>query len=341
MKVQTHTLPRFLWRWLLIASFVGAACLLSPLRPAPAQQQSNPPGQSARPESNNEGKVTVSTEVISLTVSVTDPQGRFISGLEKRAFEVYENKVAQEISFFGAEDGPASVGIVFDLSGSMHGEKIRHAQEALARFIQTCHPEDDYCLIGFNQRAEVLVESTRDSESLLARLSGIEPRGDTALYDAVALGLGQVVHGKWPKRALIVISDGEDNNSRVTFKKIRQMVKEADVTIYTILIKGSMPHGIGQAVLGTLAETSGGQSFNPENAEQMSEAFEKIALELRRLYSLGYVPASFVPDGKWRKLKVRVTPPPDQPLIVVRTRMGYYAVPDRARRDQNAAGLDN
>jgi Ca-activated chloride channel family protein len=336
MKDQAHTTLRLL----LVSSLFLTILMLA--QPALAQQSRKTfVPDSAGTSPGNDDRVAISTEVISVTVSVTDIEGRMITGLGKNAFSIYEDKVAQEISFFSAQDSPASIGVIFDLSGSMQGQKIARAREALKHFIETSHADDDYCLIGFNDRAEVLMESTGDSEALLSRLSGVQPRGDTALYDAVALGLDQVTRGRWPRRALIVISDGEDNNSRIAFRKIRQMVKESDVAIYGILIREYIPRGLGDLVMEELGAVSGGRNYLADSVEQMSAAFEKIALELRQQYSIGYIPSRFVADGKWRKIKVRVTPSPDSPKLVVRSREGYYAVADRSRRTQAHAGTGN
>ncbi|HWQ33299.1 MAG TPA: VWA domain-containing protein [Blastocatellia bacterium] len=324
--------PRALLRLLCVACLLALTLATVLSRTGPGQQ----PRTAFTPSApGDDGRVAISTEVISVTVSITDTHGRFITGLPRDAFQVYEDKVVQEVSFFSAQDAPASIGVVFDLSGSMQGEKIRRARAALRQFIQTSHPDDEYSLIGFSDRAQVLLENTSDSEALLNRLAGIQPGGDTALYDAVGLGLGQVSQGKWPKRALIIISDGEDNNSRLTLKKIRQMVKEADVLIYGILIREYVPRGLGDLVMDELSRISGGRYFLADGPEQMTEAFDRIALELRQQYSIGYVPTRFVADGKWRRIRVRVTPPPDNSKIVVRAREGYYAVADRSHRTRN------
>ncbi|MFN0121418.1 MAG: VWA domain-containing protein [Blastocatellia bacterium] len=296
---------------------------------APAQVPS-----AATADDSREEKIRVNTNVISLRVSVTDARGKFIPSLEQAAFHVYEDKIPQEISYFSAQDTPASICVVFDLSGSMTGEKVMRAREALRRFIQTSHQDDEYSLVGFNQQAEVLLENTCDSDRLLSRLTGLRPKGDTALYDAVMLGLAQLAHGKWTKRALIVLSDGEDNSSRATFRQIRRAVQEADVTIYGVLIQDMLMTRFGASVMQDLALVSGGQAYTPDNPEQMSEIFEKIALELRQQYSIGYTPTSFVADGKWRKLKVLVTLPPETVYaggrVIVGARQGYFAVPEKS-----------
>src|SRR6266545_948792 len=151
--------------------------------------------------------VAINTDLVSLRVSVTDKEGRFVSGLSQGAFAVYEDGVRQEISFFSEQDVPVAVGVVLDVSGSMNGGKIMRAREALRHFIQTSHEDDEYFLIGFNDRPQLLLEGARGNDAMLARISGIEPQGDTALYDAIAFGLEQVKRSRLNKRALIVISE--------------------------------------------------------------------------------------------------------------------------------------
>jgi Ca-activated chloride channel homolog len=291
------------------------------------------------PETGEEARLRVNTEVVSLTVSVSDQEGRFLPGLTKQDFKVMDDRVIQEISYFSDGDAPASVGIVFDLSSSMSVGKINRAREALARFIQTSHQEDEYFLIGFRDHAEVLLAGTRDSEALLQRVGSLRPEGETALYDGVALALKQVFQGRYAKRALIVISDGEDNHSRTTYNQVRRQLQEANVTIWTVLIGPLLPRSNGGAVLDKLAAVSGGKSFFPRNAEKMSEDFEQIALELRRQYSIGYSPSNLAADGKWHRIKVEVAPSATATRAVVRTRTGYYAGRSATRTDFVTASM--
>jgi Ca-activated chloride channel family protein len=271
--------------------------------------------------------IAISTDLVSLQVSVIDKEGQSAPGLDREAFAVYEDGVRQEISFFSNQDAPAAVGVVLDVSGSMTGEKISRAREALRRFIQTSHEEDEYFLISFNQYPHLLLDGTRGSEEMLARISGVEPQGNTALYDTIAFSLEQVKRSRLNKRALIVISDGEDNRSRLDSGDVKRMLREAGITVYTILIGPLLPRSNGSGVMEGLASATGGKSYFPGNAEKMSEAFEQIALELRRQYSLGYTLPNLVTDGKWRRIEVKVTPPPGFPRLVVRMRKGYYALP--------------
>lgn len=276
--------------------------------------------------------VRIRTDLVTLTLTVTDLYGRYVSGLTKNAFTVFDNNKEQEITFFSDSDAPVSVGILFDVSGSMSGDKVRKARTALQRFINSSHPSDEYFLIAFNTRAELLLDRTRDSDAVLQKLTLIQPARNTALYDAVYLGLERVTRGTHQKRALLIISDGQDNSSRYNFGEVRRLMKESDVVTYAvgILDRGDAgsPLGMqGQAFLDELASVSGGKSFYPNNAVEMDEIFERIALELRLQYSIGYTPKDFEPDGKWRKVKVKVKPPRGIQRLTVRSREGYYATP--------------
>lgn len=274
----------------------------------------------------------VRTDLVSLTLTVTDLYGRYVSGLTKKAFTIVDNDREQEITYFSDADAPVSVGVLFDVSGSMSGDKIVKARNALKRFVATSHPSDEYFLIAFNNRAQLLLDRTRDGEALLQKLTLVEPRQNTALYDAVYLGLDRVTRGSHQKRALLIISDGQDNASRYNFGEVRRLMKESDVVTYAVGIVDAgdlgSPLGMqGQAFLDELTSVTGGKSFYPTSDVEMDEIFERIALELRHQYSIGYTPTDFQPDGKWRKVKVKVKPPRGLPRLTVRGREGYYATP--------------
>jgi Ca-activated chloride channel family protein len=273
--------------------------------------------------------VIVHSDLITLTVTVTDTYGRFVTGLGKNAFTIFDDKTQQEISFFSDEDAPVSLGVVFDVSGSMGGDKISRAREALSKFVDTSHARDEYFLIGFNNRAQLLLDHTRDSDALMQKLTFIQTHGQTALYDATYLGVERVTRGVHPKRAILLISDGQDNSSRYTFTELKRLLKESDVIIYAIGIVNSSDDSQlgsgGRAILEELAGVSGGKAFFPSTSAEMNDTFERIALELRTQYSIGYRPAAFANDGKWHKLKIKVQPPRGFPRLFVRGREGYFA----------------
>ncbi len=277
----------------------------------------------------NDRPVITHTDMVTLTVTVTDTYGRFVTGLGKGSFTVTDDKVAQDITFFSDEDAPVSLGVIFDVSGSMGGEKINKAREALKKFIETSHTGDEYFLIGFNNRAQLLLDRTRDSDAMMQKLTFVQTKGQTALYDACYLGVERVTRGAHPKRAVLLISDGQDNSSRYTFTELRRMLKESDVIIYAVGIvdgndEGTLGYG-GRAILEELAGVSGGKAFFPSSGAEMNDTFERIALELRTQYSIGFRPTNFVNNGKWHKLKIKVQPPRGFPRLFVRGREGYYA----------------
>lgn len=272
--------------------------------------------------------INLSTNLVSVAVTVTDRNGQAIAGLRKEDFRVYDDKVEQPISYFSDEDAPASIGIIFDTSGSMSGDAFERAKEALTRFIQTSHPRDEYFLIGISSTPQLLLDRTRDGKAVLDKFTYAQPHGNTAIYDAVYLGVERLTHATYPRRAIILISDGEENNSRYSFRKLRQELDESGVVVYTLRVGAlPLPKSISWMIMDPLASISGGKAYWPRSSERMDEAFEQIALDLRRQYSIGYLPANFAADGRRHKLKVVLAAPREQAQqIVVRYREGYYAV---------------
>ena len=271
--------------------------------------------------------IRVDTDLVTLTLTVADNWNRYVSNLTKKHFTVFENGVEQEISFFSDMDSPASIGIIYDISGSMAEGKIQRARFALERFIKTSHPSDEYSLIAFNDKVKLLADRTRDANAILDKFSLLKAGGNTAFYDAVYLGVDRVIRGSHNKRALLIISDGQDNSSRYSLPEVRRYLKEADVIIYSVGIYAGN-EGIegfyGQGLLKELSEATGGEAFF---GGDIDDIFERIALQLRHQYSIGYIPKEFNQDGKWRSLKVTIKPPRGMPRLNVRARKGYYATP--------------
>jgi len=300
----------------------------------PSQQGTSPqkaPTKIELPGGDVDDKTPVitNTDLITFTVTVTDIYGRFVSGLGKNAFSIFDEKQPQDITFFSDDDSPVSVGILFDVSGSMSGDKVRRARDALSHFVQTSHDRDEYFLIGFNSRAQLLMDRTRDGNAVLDKLTFVQTKNNTALYDACYLGVERVQRGTHPKRALLLISDGQDNNSRYTANDLRKMLKESDVAVYAIGIEESGNGSLameGSAILDEIAGISGGKAFFPRSNAEMDDIFEQIAIELRHQYSIGYKPKDFKPDGRWHHIKVKVNPPRGLPRLFVRSKEGYYAL---------------
>jgi Ca-activated chloride channel family protein len=313
------------WIFLTLVLLCGGALTTTSLAQTP---EPTPPVE----EEDNK-TISIKTDLVTLTLTVTDLYGRLVSGLKKSDFTVFDNNQEQEISFFSDADAPASIGILFDVSDSMSGEKIGKARKALGKFINTSHPSDEYFLIGFNSRAQLLLDRTRDGDAVLEKLTLVKPKDNTALYDACYLGVERVTRGTRQKKAMLIISDGQDNASRYNFGEVRRLLKESDVTVYAVGIMdrgdaGSVMGMQGQAFLDELTSVTGGKSFYPSTDVEMDEIFERIALELRHQYSIGFTPKDFNPDGKWHKVKVKVKPPRGLSRLTTRTREGYYASPN-------------
>ena len=286
-----------------------------------SEQTSPPPN---RPP--GEAPVVINTDLVTVTVRVTDRDGRHVSGLEKKAFTIYDDRVPQQIKFFSDADTPVSLAIIFDTSNSMSGDKIMRAREALVRFVETSHRADEYFLISFSDRAQLLLDRTRDPDAMLAKFTYVTPRGETALYDATYLGVEKVILGSRPRRAILLITDGNDTCSRYTLRELRQSLQESDVVVYAIgiLAFSRSEASRGRMTLKELASVTGGKAFFPDNRSEMVEAFERIALELRSQYSIGYRPTDLTRERRWHRIKVELMLS-DRSRLLVRSREGFYA----------------
>jgi Ca-activated chloride channel family protein len=266
----------------------------------------------------------VGVETVFVKVSVTDPLNRYVTGLEKEHFKVYEDKVEQAVSHFHQQSAPISVGLIFDVSASMKdNNNIKKAKSAITRFLQTGNPEDEYFLITFNQKTTLVQSFTAQSAALQNDVAFQKPGGRTAMYDAVYMGLDQIKGAKNEKKALIVITDGEDNSSRYSPSEVREFAKESDVQIYAIGEEGKL--GYGRTEIQGLVGMTGGRTFFPNNFNELDYYIDLVHAELRTQYVLGYVPANKAHDGKWRRIKVRLDAPQGLPKLIVHAKEGYYA----------------
>jgi Ca-activated chloride channel family protein len=267
-------------------------------------------------------RFTVEVPTVLVRVTVTDPLNRYVVGLEKQHFKLYEDKVEQTISHFSNDKAPISVGIILDTSGSM-GDNILSARTSVARFLDQGDPSDEYFLVGFNERSTLLQDFTSESDSLRNDISVTTPKGRTALFDAIYLGLEKMGQARNDKKALIVITDGEDNTSRYTYGEVKDFVKESDTQIYVIGERGEL--GYGRQIINDIVRLTGGRAFFPHNFKQLDYFVDLIHTELRNQYVLGYVPLDRNFHGEWRKLQVKLDPPEGLPKLSVRAREGYYA----------------
>jgi Ca-activated chloride channel family protein len=287
-------------------------------------QQSTP----QQPQKNNTVKVDVDLTLVNATV-MERMQGRVVTDLKPEAFEVWEDKVQQSIAYFSEEDVPLSLGVIFDISGSMK-EKLSVARDAAVAFLQTGNPDDEYFLVEFSGKPEVTQDFTTDVSRLRNHLMFVPANGMTALYDAVYVGLNKLKDGTNTKKALLLITDGEDNHSRYSFSNVRDFIKEQDVELYAIGIVSDYNSGLaagrtGRATIEDLTDLTGGRAFFPESIFELPDICTKIAVELKNQYVLGYRSTNEVKDGKWRRISLKVHPPVGMPDMIVRGKSGYYA----------------
>lgn len=273
----------------------------------------------------------VDANLVLIPVTVTDPMNRFVTGLEKNHFKLTEDNVEQTITHFASEDAPLSVGIVFDTSGSM-GVKLQKSRQAVAQFCKTANPTDEFFLIQFNDRPVLTQTFTTRVEEIQSRLTFAQSKGRTALLDAVYLALHEMKKASNPRKAIFIISDGGDNNSRYTEGEIRKLVREADVQIFGIGIyeplgsRGRTSEELaGPGLLQNLAEQTGGRAYPVGNLNDLPDIAAKIGIELRNQYILGYSPTNQQRDGKYRRVKVTLVQPRGLPPLRAFWRLGYYA----------------
>ncbi|MFB3915681.1 MAG: VWA domain-containing protein [Terriglobales bacterium] len=270
-------------------------------------------------------------DLVLVPVTVTDPMNRLVTGLEKKNFEVLEGHQKQDVKYFSSEDAPLSLGVIFDVSGSM-ADKIEKSRDAVVEFFKTANPEDEFFMISFADKPVLLADFTPNIEEIQSKLVYAIPKGRTALLDAIYLGLAKMRKAKHPRKALLIISDGGDNHSRYTEGELKSLVKEADVQIYSIgifdVFAKTPEEQYGPAMLNEITQATGGRSFTIDNPNELSDVATKIGIELRNQYVLGYRPKSAAHDGKWRKIKVKLLPPKGLPPLHVYAKSGYYAPSD-------------
>jgi Ca-activated chloride channel family protein len=305
------------------------AALLLMILPAATRAARRQSAQEASADKKPPSTLKVNVDLVLVNATVTDQLNRYVSGLESPHFQIWEDKVEQKVEYFNAEDVPISIGIIFDVSGSMK-EKIGTAREAAATFLKTGNPDDEYFLVTFANRPEVVADFTTDVTKLQSKLLLTPAKGMTAMYDSVYVGLEKLKEGTNPKKALLLITDGEDNRSRYTFQNVKDFVKEQDVQIYGIGIVDEWNSQLsaghtGRAMIEELADLTGGRAFFPDSVYELEDICTKIAVELKNQYVLGYHSTNGAKDGKWRKLRVKVNPPKGIQHLNVRAKSGYYA----------------
>jgi len=288
-----------------------------------------------QPETPFPRQLSVDVDVVLVNATVTDSQGHYVAKLKQGGFRLWEDRIEQKIEYFASEDISQTVGILFDVSGSMH-DKITVAQEAAMKFLQMGKRDDEFFLIQFNDRAELSRDFTSNFARLEKQLVTASAEGNTALYDAIYLGLQKVRAAHNPRKALLLITDGEDNWSSYSLSEVKEFLKESDAQLYAIGIETWDSHRsmrpderrdprIARMVLNELSDISGGRAFFATSVADLDDICTRIAIELQSQYVLGFISTNTNKDGKWRKISLKVEPAKNSPRLYVRAKRGYYA----------------
>ncbi|HEY3455118.1 MAG TPA: VWA domain-containing protein [Bryobacteraceae bacterium] len=296
---------------------------------APAVQNSSPPSQ---------GEV-IRSEVtrVNMLFAVTDKKGRFITNLTQDDFQVFENKKPQKILEFTSEsDLPLRLAILIDTSNSIR-DRFKFQQEAATNFINSVvRKQDKAMIVSFDTAAELVADLTGDTQVLENAVRNLRPGGGTALYDAIFFACKEKLIRDQPmykfRRAIVILSDGDDNESRYSRDQALEMAQRADTVLYTISTNITHIETEGDKVMRYFAEETGGASFFPFEASDLNQSFENIANELRHQYNLFYRPEPLKNDGLYHKVQIKVKKRRD---VIVRARKGYYA----SRGNPGPAGL--
>ncbi|HEX3744607.1 MAG TPA: VWA domain-containing protein [Bryobacteraceae bacterium] len=287
-------------------------------RPAPIEDKS--------PKAN----IRVDTNLVLVPVTVCNPYNQPVTGLEKEHFKIFDDKVEQTITHFSMDDEPVSVGLVFDVSGSM-GNKLRESRLAAAEFFKTANRDDDFFLVEFSDIPKLISPLGSAIPDIQNELTFSPSKGRTALLDAVFLAMHEMKKSQKNRKALLIISDGGDNASRYTETELRNLVRESDVMIYAIgvyesaSVRSRTPEEAGgPGLLSDLCEQTGGRHF-PADVTELPDIAAKIGVELRNRYVLGYIPTAQQHDGRYHPVTVKVIPPHGLPPLRAFWRRGYYA----------------
>ena len=290
-----------------------------------------PLGAQARPQGPVFG---TGIEIINLSLSVTDGRNNFVIDLAQRDFAVFEDGIRQELSLFTHEDLPISLVLLIDTSASME-EKLKTAQDAAIRFTKTLRTQDLAQVVQFNERAIPLQAFTSDLPALEKAIRSTEASGPTALHNALYVALKDLSRDKKAaelrRRAIVILSDGEDTASLVTDDQVLELARKSEINIYAISLRPARAQdrqrqAFSQAeyLINALTRETGGRAYFPVSIGELDSVYDRIAEELRTLYSVGYVSANVRRDGKWRRIVVRV---PDREGMQIRHKLGYYAPP--------------
>ncbi len=300
-----------------LGALVPALLIYSQVSLHPRSQASSK--EPAIPSAN----LRVDTNLVLVPVTVNDEFNHPVTGLEKENFRVFDEKAAQTITAFSTEDEPIALGLVFDVSGSMGGT-LPKGRQAAAQFLRLANPEDEFFLVEFANTPRLAIPLTDNTGEISTQVLLTKSGGSTALFDALYLAINEMHKSKKAKKAIVLISDGGENNSRYTQRELDRLVRESDVLIYTILIPGA---DADPALMTRIAEMTGAHSYGA-SAYELPDIAVKICVELRNRYVLGYAPEDSPRDGRYHRIEVKLVPPRGLPKLRAHWRLGYFAPSD-------------
>ena len=309
-----------------IAVVVAAACLGLLAQTPNIEQRAKPkPKQETTPDAVPRPDIRVDTTVVQIPVEVSDNLNRPVSGFEKENFRVFDDKVEQKILNLSMEDDPIAMGLIFDTSGSI-GDDLRGSREAAREFFKHAGAEDEFFLVQFDSDARLVVPLTKNANEIDYRLAFSTSKGSTALLDGVYMGMHEIRKSSKARKALVLISDGGENNSRYTQTEVKNALRETDTLVYAIGLFGS---GAGSAYDGPrlmkdLVEQTGGRVF-PQNGMRIADFADKIITDLRNRYVISYSPTNAARDGRPHRVEVKLVPPKGLPPLHVHWRTQYVA----------------
>jgi len=305
----------------LFLTLTGAMLPQGPLTSGPQQPR---PSSAAPP-----GTIRVEASLVLIPVHVATPGGASVTDLAKESFRLFDDDSEQNISYFAQEDAPVSIGVLLDTSASMQ-HKMRRSSDAAASVLHSANPADEFFLVEFNERAKLTVPFTTDADQLYRRFMHAGPFGRTSLLDAIHLASVQMKNAHNARKALLIVSDGGDNHSRLSRSQVRSEVLESDLQMYAIGIfdgyarKRSPEEANGPGLLEELAGQTGGKHYRVDNLDELASVARHISIDMRNQYLLGFTPAGAQNDGKYHRVKVTVNPTSGTKLNVF-SRRGYYA----------------
>ena len=309
------------WRIMAAGAVAGLAGFV--LIAQQPQVSIEPRQKSAPAETIRRPDLRIDTNLVLIPVSINDPRGRPVAGLEAQNFRITDNREPQTISAFSMEDEPVALGLVFDTSNSMK-PFLAGARRAAALFVATANPGDQFLLVEFDSTPRITVPLTGDLAHIRYELTFTQSRGSTAMIDAVYMAMNEIKKSPKQRKALILVSDGGDNNSRYTAGELKTVLQESEVLVYSVAMLGGDDSNPG--LMRSIAEETGGRMFVANSG--LPNIAATISLDLRNRYVLGYVPTNAARDGLYHKVDLELLPPKGLPKLRAYWRRGYFAPPE-------------